>query len=145
MMPEQNNSHFSNDIFKFTFWNETVFWFKSQWTLFLMHYGDVILGAMASQITSLTIVHSIVYSGADQRKHQSSASLAFVRGIHRWPVNFPHKGPVTWKMFPFDDVIMGPIFNKPAFGPIWPRCVMQFGVISHNEFIDMNDKRLFIA
>ena len=44
--------------------------------------------------------------GGDQRKHQSSASLAFVRGIHRWPVNSPHKGPVTRKMFPFDDVIM---------------------------------------
>ena len=64
------------------------------------------MGEMASQITSLTIVYSIVHSGADQRKHQSSASLAFVRGIHRWPVNSPHKWPVTWKMFPFDDVIM---------------------------------------
>ena len=42
----------------------------------------------------------------NQRKHQSSASLAFVRGIHRWPVNSLHKGPVTRKMFPFDDVIM---------------------------------------
>ena len=61
---------------------------------------------MASQITSLTIVYSTVYSGADQRKHQSSASLAFVRGIHRSLVNSPHKGPVTRKMFPFDDVIM---------------------------------------
>ena len=70
------------------------------------HYTDVILGAMASQITSLVIVYSTVYSGADQRKHQSSASLAFVRGIHRGPVNSPRKGPVTWKMFPFDDVIM---------------------------------------
>ena len=47
-----------------------------------------------------------VYAGADQGKHQSSASLAIVRGIHRWPVNSPHKGPVTRKMFPFDDVIM---------------------------------------
>ena len=46
------------------------------------------------------------YSDADQWKHQSSASLAFVRGIHRWPVNSPHKWPVTRKMFPFDDVIM---------------------------------------
>ena len=64
------------------------------------------MNAMASQITSLTIVYSIVYSGVDQRKHQSSASLAFVRGIHRWPVNSPHKGPATQKMFPFDDVIM---------------------------------------
>ena len=70
------------------------------------HYGDVIIGAMASHITSLTIVYSTVYSGADQRKHQSSASLAFVRGIHRLPVNTPHKWPVTRKMFPFDDVIM---------------------------------------
>ena len=61
---------------------------------------------MASQITSLTIVYSTVYSGVDQRKYQSSASLAFVRGIHRWPVNSPHKGPVTRKMFSFDDVIM---------------------------------------
>ena len=70
------------------------------------HYGDVIMGAIASQITSLTIVYSIVYSDADQRKHQSYASLAFVRGIHRRPVNSPHKWPVTLKMFPFDDVIM---------------------------------------
>ena len=64
------------------------------------------MSAMASQITRLTIVYSTVYPGADQRKHQSSASLAFVGGIHRWPVNSPHKGPVTRKMFPFDDVIM---------------------------------------
>ena len=70
------------------------------------HYNDVIMKAIASQITSLTIVYSSVYSGADQRKHQSSASLAFVWGIHRGPVNSPHKGPVTRKMFPFDDVIM---------------------------------------
>ena len=67
---------------------------------------DVIMGAIASQITSLTIIYSTVHSDADQRKHQSSASLAFVRGIHRGPVNFPHKWPVTRKMFPFDDVIM---------------------------------------
>ena len=71
-----------------------------------LHYGDFIMGTIASQITSLTIIYSTVYSGADQRKHQSSASLAFVRGIYRGPVNSPHKGPVTRKMFPFDDVIM---------------------------------------
>ena len=70
------------------------------------HYNDVIMGAMASQITNLTIVYSTVYSGADQRKHQSSVSLAFVRGIHRSPVNSPHKWPVMRKRFPFDDVIM---------------------------------------
>ena len=70
------------------------------------HYNDVIMGSMASQITSLTIVYSTVYSGADQSKHQSSASLAFVWEIHRGPVNSLHKWPVTRKMFPFDDVIM---------------------------------------
>ena len=48
-----------------------------------LHYSDVIMGAMASQITRLTIVYSTVYSGADQRKHQSSASLAFMTG-DRW-------------------------------------------------------------
>ena len=71
-----------------------------------LHYNDVTMNTMASQITSRTIVYSTVYSGADQRKHQSSASLAFVRVIHRGPVNSPHKRPVTRKMFPFDDVIM---------------------------------------
>ena len=70
------------------------------------HYDDVIMTMLASQITSLTVVYSIVYSGVNQRKHQSSASLAIVRKIHRGPVNFPHKWPVTRKMFPFDDVIM---------------------------------------
>ena len=70
------------------------------------HYSDVITIAMTSQITTVSIVYSTVCSGTDQRKHQSSASLAFVRGIHRWLVNSPHKGPVKRKMFPFDDVIM---------------------------------------
>ena len=64
------------------------------------------MGTIASLITSLTIVYSTVYSDADQRKYQSSASLAFVREIHRRPVNSPHKWPVTRKMFPFDDIIM---------------------------------------
>ena len=60
----------------------------------------------SSEITSLTIVYSTVYLGTDERKHQSSASLAFVGKIHRSPVNCPHKGPVTRKIFPFDDVII---------------------------------------
>ena len=64
------------------------------------------MGAIAPQIISLTLVYSAVYSGADQRKHQSPASLAIVRGIHRGPVNSPHKWTVRRKMFPFDDVIM---------------------------------------
>ena len=78
-----------------------------------LHYNDVIMGTIASQITSLTTVYSIVYSDADQRKHQSSASLALVWGIHRGPVNSPHKWPVTWKMFPFDDVITWKVHMTP--------------------------------
>ena len=76
------------------------------------HYCNVIMGAMVSQITSLTILYSTVHWGADQIKHQSSAWLAFVRGIHRWPVISPHKGLVTRKMFPFDDVIMQREYNR---------------------------------
>ena len=80
-----------------------------------LHYNDVIMSTMASQITSLTIVYSSVYSGADQRKHQSLASLAFVRGIHRSPMNSPHKGPVTRKMFPFDDIIIFFVTGRSTF------------------------------
>ena len=64
------------------------------------------MGALASQFTIPTIVYSTVYSGADQIKHQSSALLAFVRGIHRRPVNSPHKWPVMRKILPFDDAII---------------------------------------
>ena len=70
------------------------------------HYNDVIMGEIASQVTSLTSVYSTVYSGVDQRKHQSSASLAFVWGIHRGPGNSPHKWSITRKMFPFGDAII---------------------------------------
>ena len=107
-MPDCGNNALAMDLqFYFNLWSIETLPFKvgalhvSAW-----HYIDVIMGTMASQIISLAIVYSIVYSGADQRKHQSSASLAFVRGIHRWPVNLPHKEPVTRKMFPFDDIIM---------------------------------------
>ena len=79
----------------------------ASWDHFVQyHYSDIMMSAMASQITWASIVCLTVCSGADQRKHQSSASLSFVRGIHWWPVDSPHKGPVTRKMFPFDDVIM---------------------------------------
>ena len=71
----------------------------------LAHYSDVIMSVMASQITGVSFVYSTVCSGAVQRE-TSKLRLAFVGGIHRWPVNSPHKWPVTRKMFPFDDVIM---------------------------------------
>ena len=84
-------------------WNESETKFPSN---FNCYYSGVIMGAIVSQITGAPIVYSTVCSAADKRKHQSSASLVFVRGIHRGPVNSPHKGPVMRKMFPFDDVIM---------------------------------------
>ena len=70
------------------------------------HYSDAIMSTLTSQITGVSIVYSSDCSGADQIKHHRSGSLAFVRGIHRSPVNSPHKGPVTQKMVPFDDVIV---------------------------------------
>ena len=90
-----------------TIWCKIRLVCKSQWVhITSSHYDDIIMSAIASQITSLAMVYSTVYSDADQRKHQSSASLAFVWGIHRGPVNSHHKWPLTRKMFPFDDVIM---------------------------------------
>ena len=72
-----------------------------QWASF--HNSDITMNAMASQITGISIVCSTACSGAHQRKHHSSASLAFERG---WLVDSPHKGPVTRKMFLLDDVLM---------------------------------------
>ena len=95
----------------------------------LWHYIDVITTTVASQITSLTSVYSIVYSGADQRKHQSSASLAFMRGIHRGPVNSPHKGPVKHKMFPFHDVIRR--LNSHKTPNIWLIHVIWGSICNH--------------
>ena len=92
----------------------------------LDHYGDVMMTAMASQITGVLIVCWTVCSGADHRKHQSSASLAVVRGIHRWLVDSPHKGPVTRKMFPFNDVIV--FGHHCAF--ICPRTIPTLGWLS---------------
>ena len=71
-----------------------------------VHYSDVVMRAMAFEITGASIVYTTVCSGTHQRKHQNSASLASVRGIHRWPLNSPHKGAVTQKTISFDDVIM---------------------------------------
>ena len=86
---------------------------------FLEWLGFIMVISMVSQNTSVTIVCATVYSGADERKHQISGSLAYVWGIHseRW---IPRtKGPVTWKMFPFDDVIMC-ILAMPEKGNLCP-------------------------
>ena len=100
--PNKDNKQAKTAKTSYLYWNSFLIWPG----LLIFHNNDVMMSAMASQITNLTIVYSTVYSGADQRKHQSSASLPFVRGLPRWPANSPHKGPVTRKIFPFDDVIM---------------------------------------
>ena len=100
----------------------------------LWHYNDVIMTTMASQITSLTVVYSIVYPDADQRKHLSSASLAFMWGIHRGPVNSPHKLPVTLKMFPFDDVIMTARCYNVRPTMLWLVLVCLLGTVSCGKF-----------
>ena len=84
-------------------------------------YTDVIMSAVVSQITGVYIVYSAICPCVDQRKHHRSASLDFVRGIDRWPVNSPHKGTVTRQMFPFDDVIMLSWFLLPCLH--WVSCM----------------------
>ena len=93
------------------------------------HYNDAIMGATASQITSLTSVCSAVYSMRRSKKTSKLASLAFVWWIHRWPVNSPHKGPVTRKMFPFDDVIVYIIETETNWPPFC-RQYFQIGILA---------------
>ena len=93
----------------------TLSWFRvstghQQWINYCRwtspQYSDIIMSAIASHITSISSVCSAICSGTHQRKHQSSAWLSFMRGVQWWLVDSPHKGPVIWEMFPFDDVIM---------------------------------------
>ena len=85
----------------------------------IQYYSDVTISVMTSKITSLTIVYSTVYSGTDLRKHHSSASLAFVMEIRWWSVNSPHRGSVTRKMFPFDDVIINMTHHCRQLGKLY--------------------------
>ena len=89
--------------------------YNSHQTPYCLYITDVIMSVMASQITGALIVYSTVCLGANQRKHQSSASLTFVRWIHRRPVYFPHKWPVTRKTFLFNDVIMVLLFSLQSW------------------------------
>ena len=112
--------------------------------MLLYHYNDVIMSTMASQITSITTLYSIIYWSVHQRKHQSSASLTFMRGIHRGPVNSPHKGPVTRKMFPFDEVIMMMLWSIQKLHQTWyssqpyrNECVGSFQCKSYDQSYSM--------
>ena len=109
----------------------TVYELLIKW--YYHHYDDVTMSLMASQFTSLAIVYPTVYPGADQREHQSSASLAFVRGIHRGPVNSPHKWPVTRKMFPFDDVIMRTVIQPQQDKATLNFVQITWGIIYHRD------------
>ena len=107
-----------------------------------LHYGDVIMSAMASQITGVSIVCLTICSGADQRQHQSSASLFFL--WIRWPVDSPHKGPTTWKMSPFD------VVNKYTTLFMWENDsinnIETDGLLTSQTFLDavcLND--MFVA
>ena len=113
-MPTEIESYWFSFHYVYSMLNN---WFISIsfYLVIIKHYIDIIMSATASQITSLMIVYSTVYLGVDQRKHQSSASLAFVRGIHQSPVNSPHKWPVMRKIFPFNDIIM----KSPHWFPIF--------------------------
>ena len=91
------------------------------------HYNDVIMSERASPITGVSCVCSTVVSGTDQRKHQGSASLIFVRGIHRWPVNSLHKRAVTRRMIPFDDVIMQALFLLTVLGGL-VHCIVNVDI-----------------
>ena len=115
-------------IWKFTInehWFLVLFDRYIPWHFRCSLYNDVTMAAIVSQIAGVPIVYSNVYSGADQRKHQSSASLAFLRGIHRWPVNSPYIGAATRKMFPFDDVILL-LWNLLICCPMYMNCHGDF-------------------
>ena len=103
---------------------------------------------MASQITNVSIVYSTVCLGPDRRKHQSSASRAFVGEIHQWPVNSLHNGPVTRKMFSFDDVIMEN--SLMALAPMMSiKCVLWLGLHRFHPWLQKNFhlwwKRFFLS
>ena len=95
------------------------------------HYSDVKMNAIASQITCVSMVCWIVCSGAHQRRHRNSTSLAFLREIHLRLVDSPHKGPVTWKMFPFEDVNMS---NHWQTNCLFNRLFQLMGKIFHVDF-----------
>ena len=107
-----------------TIWNRS---FRNPTSLQWRHNGT-----MASQITGVSIVCSTVSSSADQRKYRSSTALAFVRGIHRWPVNSPHKGPVTLWCFH----LMMSSWVSPS---VLPSCYMLVFVIMFSYFFYKKD------
>ena len=115
--------------------NEFGLWTNNLWwNMSMVHYSNIIMSAVASHITDVSIVYWTVCSGEDQRKYQSSASLSFVRGVHWWLVNSAHKGPITRKMFPFDYAIMYCADSNPVNLNTCHHCSQR----SNNEWL-LND------
>ena len=102
----------------------------------LDHYSYVIMRAMASQITCLSIVCTTVCLGAVQRKKSKLRVTGLFRGIHRSPVNSSYKGLVTPKLFPFDDVIMLKISKDIlTTNPWYDHHVSNYIFMPHTKFI----------
>ena len=99
-----------------------------KWKKLHIHYSDVMMGAMASQIVSRTIVYSNVYSGADQRRHQNSASLAFVRGIHQWRVNVS----IWWRYHIRGIGVSFPVYVYGAWD-----CHVRCCLLTHHNVLDV--------
>ena len=123
---------------------------NNAWIMELLHhYIEVIMGTMVSKITSVSMVCSTAHPGINQRKYKSSVSLVFVRGIHWRPVNPSHKGPVTRKMFPFDDVIMILVLSHQCvivFKMLLRECWEQdLNVFHHGKFQIFHWFCLFIS
>ena len=136
-------------IFEWRTWQHIQTYIMHQHIINQDHYSDAIMGVIASQITRHTVVYSTVHSGADQRKYQSSASLAFVQGSHRWPVNSPYKWPVTRKMFPFDDVIVTVLIRcSRCLTKMWPIWWLSYKsvltLISRTLLFPLNSTSIYI-
>ena len=81
------------------FWSFAISHGVDSYTNTCYHYSGVIMNARASQITSVSIVHPTVYSGANQRKHESSASMTFVRGIPRTKPSNAENVSIWWRHY----------------------------------------------
>ena len=96
--------------------------------LFITHYNDVIMSALVSLITNC------LFRCRSKKASKLRVTGLCVRGIHRWPVNSPHKGPVTRKMFPFDDVIMPHVLDSSQSNR-WPLITRFTLQINHTATI----------
>ena len=112
------------------FYDKSYNWFcrQSIWhDIVSVQYSDVIISVMASLITGVSLFTQPFVQAQMKKKHQSPASLVFVRAIQRWPVNYPHKGPATRKMFPFDEEHVFEWITTRYFFGDWSctRCIMN--------------------